>query len=46
VSRRLKNIAQLNFKFRNPRAKVEKRWLERAHIFGPKGEVKGPLWKI
>jgi hypothetical protein len=46
VSRRVKQIVQLNFKFRNPRAKVEKHWLEHAHIFGPKGEIKGLLWKI
>jgi hypothetical protein len=42
----MKKIVTINFKFKNPRAKVEKHWLEHAHIFGPKGEVKGLLWKI
>jgi hypothetical protein len=41
-----KKIVQVNFKFRNPRARVEKHWLANAHIFGPNGEVKGLLWKI
>ena len=41
-----KRIVQLNFKFRNPRSRVEKHWLEHAWVFGPKGEVKGLEWKI
>jgi hypothetical protein len=46
VSRTAKKIVQLNFKFKNPRSEVEKHWLKGAPEFGPKGEVKGLLWKI
>ena len=42
----MKKIVQINFKFKNPRTVVERHWLEHAHVFGPKGEVKGLLWKI
>ena len=46
VRRTAKKIVQINFKFRNPRSEVEKHWLKGAHHFGPKGDVKGLLWKI
>jgi hypothetical protein len=42
----MKQIVQINFKFKNPRSAVEKHWLGGAPIFGPKGKVKGLLWKI
>jgi hypothetical protein len=42
----MKKIVQINFKFKVKRSDLEKHWLEHASIFGPKGKVKGLLWKI
>ena len=39
----MKKIVQINLKFKTPKPKLEKHWLEHAPIFG---EVKGLLWKI
>ncbi|MEM2104841.1 MAG: YdhR family protein [Candidatus Bathyarchaeia archaeon] len=39
-------ILQVNFKFTIPRAELEKAFLHVAPRFGPKGDVKGLLWKM
>ena len=46
MSEKMKKILQINFKFKIPRPELEKAFLKSATIFGPKGEVKGLLWKI
>ena len=46
VSESMKRIVEISFKFRNPRSTVEKHWLGHAHIFRPRGEIKGLEWKI
>jgi hypothetical protein len=46
VKEKMKKIVQLNLKFKTTKAKLEKHWLEHAHIFAPNGEIKGLLWKI
>jgi hypothetical protein len=46
VRQTAKKLVQVNLKFRNPPGSVAKHWLEGAPHFGPKGNVKGLLWKI
>ena len=43
----MKKILQINFKFKvEKRSELEKAFLKEAPRFGPRGEVKGLLWKI
>jgi hypothetical protein len=42
----MKKILQINFKFKIPRAELEKAFLQMAPRLGPSGDVKGLVWKI
>lgn len=39
-------ILQVKFKFKIPKSDLEKEFIKAAPKFGPKGEVRGLLWKI